>query len=356
MRTVRMTSTTRMSVRAPRRVRPRLVAAPPCTATESCRGAATPQPGEVFGAPSSSSFSGEGNLAPQGAPPAKPAVKTKTVKCRRGYVRRKVKKREQCVRVKAKKEPAATGGHADEEPSSHGEYRRAAHGSPISPRDPRLWGLLGPGRSAVGGTAQATFLPSVLFPRGKEAHLEPHGARPRRRGRQQRDDAGHVHRQASGRHDGDRRGPGRRWGAFQRRGFGLCAPAPPATSFPASAVTCTWQNTGEPLEPYETLSAEIDVEAQAGAALGRVENEISVSGGEGYSVVLSSTPGTGNFAQANCDPPGRRRHQRRLRRPRSSGVPVPPLSQTQVVTIGEGAPPSGSRTTGSRWKKKAAPR
>ncbi len=78
------------------------VAVPPCTATESCRGAATPQP-EVFGAPSSSSFSGEGNLAPQGAPPAKPAVKTKTVKCRRGYVRRKVKKREQCVRVKAKR-------------------------------------------------------------------------------------------------------------------------------------------------------------------------------------------------------------------------------------------------------------
>jgi hypothetical protein len=84
------------------------VAVPPCTATESCRGASTPQP-EVFGAPSSSMSSGEGNLEPQTGPPAKPAVKTKTVKCKRGYVKRKVKKREQCVRRKVKKQARRAG-------------------------------------------------------------------------------------------------------------------------------------------------------------------------------------------------------------------------------------------------------
>ncbi len=79
------------------------VAVPSCTTTESCRGAATPQP-EVFGAPSSATFSGEGNVAPQAGPPAKPAVKKKTVKCKRGFVKRKVKKQEQCVKVKGKKQ------------------------------------------------------------------------------------------------------------------------------------------------------------------------------------------------------------------------------------------------------------
>ncbi len=64
------------------------VAVPPCTATESCRGAATPQP-EVFGAPSSATFSGAGNVAPQTGPPAKPAVKKKTVKCKKGDVKNK---------------------------------------------------------------------------------------------------------------------------------------------------------------------------------------------------------------------------------------------------------------------------
>jgi len=79
------------------------VALPPCTTTESCRGAATPQP-EVFGAPSSATFSGAGNVAPQTGPPAKPAVKKKTVKCKWGFVKRKVKKQEQCIKVKGKKQ------------------------------------------------------------------------------------------------------------------------------------------------------------------------------------------------------------------------------------------------------------
>ncbi len=185
---------------------------------------------------------------------------------------------------------------------------------------------------------QATFLPSVL-PRGKEAHLELTVL--------DLGDAG-VSSATTPVTFTDRLPAGMMAtgagpvvaGERFSRGFGLCAPAPPATSFPASAVTCTWQNTGEPLEPYETLSAEIDVEAQAGAALGRVENEISVSGGEGYLCRPVATPGTGNFAQANCDP----REEGVTNgdfEGRSSGVPVPPLSQTQVVTIGEGATPFG---------------
>ena len=76
---------------------------PPCDTAEACRAAPSPQP-EVFGAPTTATFSGEGNVAPQTGPPAKPAVKEKTVKCKRGFVKRKVKKREQCVKVKGKKQ------------------------------------------------------------------------------------------------------------------------------------------------------------------------------------------------------------------------------------------------------------
>jgi hypothetical protein len=127
-------------------------------------------------------------------------------------------------------------------------------------------------------------------------------------------------------------------GQFGSRGPISCEPAPPATAFPASAVTCTWQNTGEPLEPYESLYADIDVEAEAGASLGRAENEVTVSGGEGYLCRQAAQPGTGNFAQANCDP-----YEVGVTNGafegHSSGVPAPPLSQTQAVTIGEGATP-----------------
>ncbi len=129
-------------------------------------------------------------------------------------------------------------------------------------------------------------------------------------------------------------------GVLFSRGSVSCEPAPPATAFPASAVTCTWQNSSEQLEPYESLYAEIDVEAEAGASLGRVENEVSVSGGEGYLCHQAAQRGTGNFDQANCDP-----HEEGVTNGEfeghASGVPVPPVSQTQAVTIGEGATPFG---------------
>jgi hypothetical protein len=87
---------------------PSVVSSPPCDTAEACRAAPTPQP-EVFGAPTTATFSGAGNVAPQTGPPAKPAVKKKTVKCKRGVVKRKVKKREQCVKVKSKKQAKRAG-------------------------------------------------------------------------------------------------------------------------------------------------------------------------------------------------------------------------------------------------------
>ena len=81
---------------------PCLVAAvlpPPCNTEASCRAAPTPQPA-IFGAPSSATFSGSGNIAslPSSAPASKKVTK-KTARCRRPFVKRKDK----CVKLKPKK-------------------------------------------------------------------------------------------------------------------------------------------------------------------------------------------------------------------------------------------------------------
>jgi hypothetical protein len=57
---------------------------PPCTTGDACKAAPTPQP-TLFGAPSSETFSGAGNVAPS-PPAAKPA--TKSVKCKKNAVRK----------------------------------------------------------------------------------------------------------------------------------------------------------------------------------------------------------------------------------------------------------------------------
>jgi hypothetical protein len=80
---------------------------PPCTTADSCRAASPPQP-EVFGAPASATFNGPGNVTP---PPAKPAVKKKTAKCKKHFARNKKGK---CVRVKRK---------SKSKKSSHGKGR-----------------------------------------------------------------------------------------------------------------------------------------------------------------------------------------------------------------------------------------
>ncbi len=70
---------------------------PPCTTADACRTPVSPLP-SIYGAPSSQTFSGPGNLAPPEAKPkAKP--KAKPVKCKKGFVKRKGK----CVKKRAKK-------------------------------------------------------------------------------------------------------------------------------------------------------------------------------------------------------------------------------------------------------------
>jgi hypothetical protein len=71
-----------------------LAVSPACTTTDSCRVAPSPQPG-VFGAPSSATFSGAGNVA--GTPPPK-----KTVKCARG----KKRSHGRCIKAKKQKHRA----------------------------------------------------------------------------------------------------------------------------------------------------------------------------------------------------------------------------------------------------------
>jgi hypothetical protein len=79
--------------------------APACTTADACRSASMPQPA-IYGAPSSQTFVGAGNLAStsEAKPKAKPKSKSKSksVKCKKGFVKRKGK----CVgksRMKAKK-------------------------------------------------------------------------------------------------------------------------------------------------------------------------------------------------------------------------------------------------------------
>ena len=76
---------------------------PVCVNADSCKPPVSPQPG-VFGVPASATFSGPGNATPAVAPP--PPAKTvtkKTVKCRKGFVK-KLKKKDQCVKLKSKQQ------------------------------------------------------------------------------------------------------------------------------------------------------------------------------------------------------------------------------------------------------------
>ena len=72
---------------------------PPCTTADACREASSPQP-SIYGAPSSATFSGPGNLTPSAAK-AKP--KAKPVKCKKGFIKNKKGK---CVRKKTKRKRA----------------------------------------------------------------------------------------------------------------------------------------------------------------------------------------------------------------------------------------------------------
>src|SRR5262249_47439722 len=85
---------------------PAVESPPPCATVDACREAPAPQPG-VFGAPSSATFSGPGNLVPSvaGVVKSKPVVKAKPLsraqKLRRALVvcrREKGAARRRCER------------------------------------------------------------------------------------------------------------------------------------------------------------------------------------------------------------------------------------------------------------------
>jgi len=74
---------------------------PPCTTEASCKPAPEPQP-SIYGAPASATFVGPGNLAPP--PPAVvKKVTTKTVTCKKGFVKKKVKNKQVCVKKPRKR-------------------------------------------------------------------------------------------------------------------------------------------------------------------------------------------------------------------------------------------------------------
>jgi DNA-binding beta-propeller fold protein YncE len=76
---------------------------PPCATADACRAPASPQP-SIYGAPSSQTFSGVGNLAQPEAPEIKPTTKPKAkpVKCK-GDGSRRGEKKGKCVKKAAKK-------------------------------------------------------------------------------------------------------------------------------------------------------------------------------------------------------------------------------------------------------------
>jgi WD40 repeat protein len=82
---------------------------PPCTTGDACKAAPTPQP-TFFGAPSSETFSGAGNIVLEATVPPKEIVKRKTARCVKG----KKLSRGRCVRRKpvkhAKKSDRTRGG------------------------------------------------------------------------------------------------------------------------------------------------------------------------------------------------------------------------------------------------------
>lgn len=87
---------------------PALASPPPCTTADSCRTPVSPQPA-IYGAPSSQTFSGVGNLV--SPPAASPTVKprAKPAKCKKGTVKSKGK----CVRKKARRGNGKKPVHAN---------------------------------------------------------------------------------------------------------------------------------------------------------------------------------------------------------------------------------------------------
>jgi hypothetical protein len=80
---------------------------PPPSNTKQCEGGScqTPPPSPLFQTPATNTLASSGNItpAPTLTPPPKPTGATNTTKCKRGYVKKKIKKKERCVKAKPKK-------------------------------------------------------------------------------------------------------------------------------------------------------------------------------------------------------------------------------------------------------------
>jgi hypothetical protein len=79
---------------------------PPPTPAEQCLGGTCQNPpaAPVDSTPASQTFSGPGDVATEVPSTLTKAVTKKTTpKCKRGYVRKKVKKKETCIKIKSKK-------------------------------------------------------------------------------------------------------------------------------------------------------------------------------------------------------------------------------------------------------------
>jgi hypothetical protein len=129
-------------------------------------------------------------------------------------------------------------------------------------------------------------------------------------------------------------------GSDEGNGPMACAPSPPATTFPATSVTCTWQ-TPAALPAYEVLEVAIEVELEPSAKSSEgkpgEDNEARISGGEGY--VCEKLEGGGAFVNSWCaDSSGPRTgsYEAHL-----TGREVAPASLKRPIAVGTGPTPFG---------------
>ena len=116
-------------------------------------------------------------------------------------------------------------------------------------------------------------------------------------------------------------------------------------AFPATSVSCTWSGRDEPgsplfeaLQPYEPLVITLGVEFSKASA--SEENEVRVSGGEGFAC-KETDAGFGKFTGPTCGPPEERESGGNFVT-EPTGQAVPPISRRQVVPVSSAEPPFGA--------------
>jgi uncharacterized repeat protein (TIGR01451 family) len=115
-------------------------------------------------------------------------------------------------------------------------------------------------------------------------------------------------------------------------------------AFPATSVTCTWSGSTGPepsefevLQPYEAL--EVTFETSFSGGSGSEENDVTVSGGEGYAC-KEVNAGFGSFSGPACGP--LERVAGGSYAAAATEQPVPPSSSHRVLPVSSGAPSFGA--------------